>query len=50
LSTSSDTLLAWREEDKAGVDLKGRELGAALTEAVHLYKDLQDVYVQPEDL
>ena len=47
---SSDALLEWREEDKAGVNLRGRELGAPLTEAVDLYKDLQDVYLQLEDL
>ena len=50
LSTSSDALLEWREEDKAGVNLRGRELGAPLTEAVDLYKDLQDVYLRLEDL
>ena len=50
LSTSSDTLLEWREEDKAGVDLRARELGAPLTEAADLYKDLQDAYLRLEDL
>ena len=49
LSMSSDLLLEWREEDKAGVDSRARELGAPLTEAVDLYKDLQDVYLQLED-
>ena len=46
----SDILLEWREEDKADVNLKARELGAPLKEAVDLYKDLQDVYSEPEDL
>ena len=47
---SSDTLLEWREEDEVGVNSRARELGAPLTEAVDLYKDLQDIYLQLEDL
>ncbi len=47
---SSDALLEWREEDQVGVDSRARELGAPLTEAVDLYKDLQDAYLQLEDL
>lgn len=50
LSMSSDALLEWREEDQVGVDSRARELGAPLTEAVDLYKDLQDAYLQLEDL
>ena len=46
---SNDTLLGWWEEDETVVSSKAGELGAPLSEAVDLYKDLQEVYLQLED-
>ena len=44
LSTSTDILLQWREEDEA-VSVGASKLGASLEEAENLYKDLQDTYI-----